>query len=89
MSSNIFIFLAGWASTLSGVALGGWLVYRTKRDPYDPLFLGPGKGDSFNLDDGFDQGASDVGPVTPDAIKTSSEAFLQQFADSLTEKAAK
>jgi hypothetical protein len=50
---TILTFLAGWLSTLSGVALGGWLVYRTKRESYDPLVGPQPKGEAFNLEDMF------------------------------------
>jgi len=46
------LLVSGWLSTLSGVIVGGYLVYRTKRDPYDPFIrTGLEKGQSFHLDD--------------------------------------
>jgi len=85
----LLTFLAGWLSTLSGVALGGWLVYRTKRDPYDPLFASQGKGEVFNIDDDFN--ISDDDKTTtglPKPTKKANEAFVQKFADDLAEKVA-
>ncbi len=81
-----------WIATLSGVALGGWLVYRTKRDPYDPLFPSNQKGESFNLDDGLGTG-QDV-PVIPKDILDANQKFQEQFdvdkfAAGIAEKAKK
>ncbi len=77
---TILTFLAGWLSTLSGVALGGWLVYRTKRDPYDPLFSSSGKGAAFNIDD--DLGRDE--PETPKATAKANKDFMAQFTEDLT-----
>jgi len=79
---TILTFIAGWLSTLSGVALGGFLVYRTKRDPYDQLFSRDSKGSSFNIDDDFEQ----VEPQNPDLPKATAAAnsnFINQFAEKL------
>lgn len=80
---TIFIFLAGWLTTLSGVALGGWLVYRTKRDAYEPLWGGQGKGDSFNVDDGLDHDEDVVGTKLPKSTTMANEAFINQFAETV------
>jgi hypothetical protein len=80
---TIFTFIAGWLSTLSGVALGGFLVYRTKRDPYDPMFSGGDKGGAFNIDDDLGQDE----PVTPEMSQTAAKAnkdFMNQFTEDLT-----
>ena len=65
---------------MAGVMLGGWLVYRTKRDSYDPLFTGQGKGEAFTIDDGLGLdmpvGKSDMPPET----KKANKAFMEQFA---------
>jgi hypothetical protein len=77
-------FLAGWVSTLSGVALGGWLVYRTKRDPYDPLFSRGGVGSSFNIDDDLDNAEqTTANPDLPKATAKANDSFMDQFAEKL------
>jgi len=80
---TIFIFLAGWLSTLSGVALGGWLVFRTKRDTFEPLFrTGADKGDSFNIEDDFD--THEEAPVELGAVsEKANENFIKQFSAKL------
>jgi len=83
---SVILFLAGWLTTLSGVAMGGWLVYRTRRDSYEPLWGGPGKGDSFNVDDGFDQDSDVVGTTLPKSTAAANEAFVNQFADIIAKK---
>jgi hypothetical protein len=83
----IAVFLAGWLSTLSGVALGGWLVYRTKRDPYDPLFpSGSNTGSSFNIDDDLSQVEEESIPGMPKVTAKANTAFVQQFAEELATK---
>lgn len=83
----ISLFCLGAVFTLGGVALGGWLVYRTKRDPYEPMFGGTGKGDSFNLDDGLDVGDD---PATsaglPGVTEKANSNFIKQFAENLADK---
>ena len=64
-------------ATLSGVAVGGWLVYRTKRDPYDPLFMPTQKGESFNLDNDLSTGQDN--PVLPKDILERNRKFQEQF----------
>lgn len=85
-------FILGWLATLSGVAVGGWLVYRTKRDPYDPLFPSNQKGDSFNLDDDLSTGQDN--PVLPKEIMERNRKFQEQFdvdafAKNISDKAKK
>jgi len=79
---TILIFMAGWISTLSGVALGGWLVYRTKRDPYDPLFSRGSKGVSFNIGDDLDQ-EEQSNVDLPQPVASANGAFMTQFAERL------
>jgi len=80
---TIFIFLAGWLSTLSGVALGGWLVFRTKRDTFEPLFrTGADKGDSFNIDDDFNI-VEEAPAVLHPGTEKANENFIKQFSEKL------
>jgi len=83
---QLYTFIAGWLCTLSGVALGGWLVYRTKRDPYDSMFSrADNTGASFNIDDDMDQGDS-VEQEVPKATESANNAFIGQFAEALGKK---
>ena len=85
---TIIAFLLAWISTISGVALGGWLVYRTKRDSYDPLFSRGKAGEVFNIEDDltvFDGSPSSAS--LPKATASANDAFVQQFADRMAEKA--
>lgn len=85
----IIFFLAGWLSALSGVALGGWLVYRTKRDSYEPFFTaGRNAGEAFNIEDDFGQ-VPDKNVELPKATEMANDAFVKQFAEDLAGKAGK
>ena len=44
-------FASGALLSMCGVALGGWFVYRTKREPYESLFSTRPQGEAFNLED--------------------------------------
>ena len=86
---TIFIAVAlSWLISLSGVALGGWLVFRTKRESYEGSFFGSQpKGEVFTISDGLDE----IEPVKSGAriptidksTEQASERFLQQFEDKL------
>lgn len=87
---DIFIaFLLAWICTFTGVALGGWLVYRTKREVHEGLFqTREPVGESFNLDDGFDEDEPFPSKVTiPQPVATANDAFVQQFAETLADQA--
>lgn len=77
----ISLFCLGAIFALGGVALGGWLVYRTKRDPYDPLFSGNGKGMAFNVDDGMT--LTDDPVVLSPATEKANDSFVKQFAEKM------
>lgn len=89
MIDMIIAFVLSWICTLSGVALGGFLVFRTKRDSYEGLFQAQSlAGQAFNTDDGF--GFDD--PVKtktelPTSILDATDRFTQQFAETLAKKA--
>ena len=82
----IVVFLVGWVTTLSGVALGGWLVYRTKREPYEGLFTGDKPGDAFNIQDEFEHTREMTTTKIPEAVEKANDAFVNQFAQAMTEK---
>jgi len=75
----LLCFTAGAFFSLSGVFLGAFMVYRTKRDPYDSFvrFREP-KGQAFNLDDGMDMPAEEPPPL-PDIVKKMNEKFNSQI----------
>lgn len=80
----ISLFCLGAIFALSGVALGGWLVYRTKRDSYDPLFSRSKTGEAFNINDDLNTG--EEGPVDlPEPTKGASDAFIKQFEKKMGE----
>ena len=75
----------GWFATLTGVALGGFLVYRTKRDG-ETLFSGTKKekGEAFNLQDDFmvhDDEKKHEPVEIPDVIQKNSNRFIDQMFD--------
>ncbi|WP_289020395.1 hypothetical protein [Desulfobacter postgatei] len=82
----IVVFLAGWITTISGVAMGGWLVYRTKREPYEGLFTGDKPGDAFNIPDEFEHAQEMVATKIPEAVEKANSSFIDQFAQAMTEK---
>jgi hypothetical protein len=80
----ILFVLLGWIATLSGVALGGFLVFRTKRDRYDALFSsGAPKGEAFSLED---DGTDVVPAEIPEKIQKINRRFVDLFAENLAEK---
>jgi len=92
MTDMIIAFILSWLCALSGVALGGFLVFRTKREGYDHMFQAREQpGESFNLEDEFDfnmdQPKSKV--EFPEEFQKSQDRFVNQFAESLAEKATK
>lgn len=86
----ITAFILAWICTLSGVALGGWLVFRTKREGYDQLFsVSPPEGQAFNTEDGFSFDQSEAKTEIPKSMMDATDRFTQQFAETLAEKADK
>ena len=85
MTDIILVFITGWIATVSGVILGGFLVFRTKREQYDPLFSSgkPPKGEAFVLgDDGTEVQPTEI----PDMINNMNKRFVDTFADRLESK---
>jgi len=88
MMEMILAFLLSWLCTLSGVALGGFLVFRTKRDTYEPLFRAKQpKGEAFNIEDDqlFPQDEPSAAEI-PQPVQAHNDAFMQQFAETLAER---
>lgn len=86
----ILFIIIGWAATLSGVALGGFLVFRTKRDQFDRLFSNGGtpKGDAFVLDDGGTDPTDIMPAEIPEKISGMNKRFVDIFADRMAERGA-
>ena len=82
----LIAFGMGGVMTLMAVALGGFLVFRTRRDSHEALFqVKQPKGDAFVLDPmetGF--GDMEQKDVVPDIIKKQTDRFTEQL---LREKA--
>jgi hypothetical protein len=84
----ILAFILAWICTLSGVALGGFLVFRTKREGYDSLFkVKPPEGQAFNLDDDYSFDQTPTKTEIPKPVDEANSKFMEQFAESLAEKA--
>lgn len=88
---DVFIaFALSWICTVSGVALGGFLVFRTKRESYEGLVqVKQPSGDAFNLDDGlgFSEPLKSSAEL-PKPIATANDAFVQQFAETVASRAS-
>lgn len=84
----ILAFILAWACALSGVALGGFLVFRTKREGYDSLFqVKQPEGQVFNVEDGLDFGSPPASKVEfPREVQEAQDRFTEQFAQSLADK---
>lgn len=76
----IFFWILTIAFALGGVILGGWLVYRTKREPYEPMLRGSSKGEAFTipLDDEIPESKLED---TPESILSRMGDFMHQIGD--------
>ena len=69
----------GWMATITGVLVGGLLVFKTKRGGYEPLFTPKSDQPSaFNLADEFEQ-VEDEPPPIPEVVSRMNEKFQNQF----------
>lgn len=86
---NILAFILAWACSLSGVALGGFLVFRTKREGYDNMFsVKQPEGQAFNVNDGFELRDTQTSKTEfPAEFREAQDRFTEQFAQSLADKA--
>lgn len=77
-------FAAGWAAAISSVALGGYLVFRTKREAYEPFVGLPAKRAEgpINIIDPVDEVPMDI----PASVQDSNQTFVDQFMRRLAEK---
>lgn len=88
METALF-FVAGWLSALSGVMVGAYAVFKTRRDPGESFFGGGGKGDAFNLDDDFSIDDVSAKTTLPKSTEKANDSFINQFAKNLAEKVGK
>lgn len=96
MIEILVAFVLAWLCSLSGVALGGFLVYRTKKETYEPFFpkKEDGEGKAFNVydplapDNDEDEVYTSVNNDPSDILYSNSNRFAEQFAESLATKAA-
>lgn len=92
MDTAIIIFIAiciSWLISLSGVALGGWLVFRTKRESYEgSLFGSQPKGEAFHIIDNDAvepiKSTAHIPPAYDKATEEATNRFLQQFEERLS-----
>ena len=80
--------ITGWFITFVSVALGGWLVFKTKRESHEGLF-NPGKQEAevFNVDDFGDLDGEKVAKemteqpqqFESDIMRNAQNRFQQQF----------
>jgi len=90
MGDIIIAICAGWLATLSGVALGGWLVYRTKRESHEGLWSAkPPEGDAFNIIDDEQSEHMQSSASLPRAVESANEAFINQFVEGLADATTK
>lgn len=84
--TDILIALAlGGLLSLTGVALGGLLVWKTKREPYERFFGGAPKGEVFSIDDLGEEEEEEQPTRVSEEIQRRTDAFVDQFAAGLGE----
>ena len=87
MIEMIIAFVLSWLCTITGVALGGYLVYRTKRESYEGFMnVADPKGESFNIADDFADEPAKSKAEIPRPVTVANDRFTEQFAASLAEK---
>ncbi len=77
----LIAFGMGGLLTIMSVALGGFLVFRTRRDSHEPLFsMNSPKAESFVLDPMDDTiTGEDNKDIVPDLLKKQTDRFLDQL----------
>jgi len=76
----------GWLATLSAFALGAFVVFKTKREPYESMFaLKEPKGEAFNLEDEFaDKTEPGEEPKLPSIVGRFNSRFKMQANEGMT-----
>lgn len=77
----LIAFSMGGILTLMSVALGGFLVFRTRRDSHEPLFgISSPKAEAFVLDPMDEtETKEDNEDIVPGLLKKRTDAFLEQL----------
>ena len=85
MIDMMVAFILAWISTISGCALGGYLVFKTKREHYESLWSPGGQsGESFNIEDDLSDMPSHTSSASiPEAVERENDRFIDQFAEKL------
>ena len=81
--------LTGWFISFASVALGGWLVFKTKREAHEGLFRSEKpEADVFNVDDFSDMTGEKVAEEVAqpqefesDIMRSAQNRFQQQFSE--------
>jgi hypothetical protein len=75
----LMVFWSGALIVLFGVLLGGILVFRTKREAYEPLFQPKTSGGAVNLDDIVIPEPEEDRDVLPGIVAEQNDRFLRQL----------
>jgi hypothetical protein len=88
MIDMVIAFILAWISSISGVALGGYLVFKTKREHYESLWSPGGQmGESFNIDDDLSDVPQHASAATiPEPVERANDLFMDQFAEKIAER---
>ena len=73
----IALLAFAWAATLSGVIVGGHLVFRASGN-YGRLF-GQGQGGAYNIEDGTEEREIDFEQDAPEALRRHMDRFKSSF----------
>lgn len=83
MSPMLYILLGvlvGWACTLSSGALIGYMIFKTKREPSDPMFqFHKPKAEVFNIAEDWEKEVLEPEP-TPEEVAEAAKRFREQQA---------
>ena len=72
----IGLFAAGWAATISGVIVGGWLVYKASGGRQ---MFKPERGSAYNLDEDILDPDQAEPPEMPDGLMNYNQQFKDQY----------
>jgi len=76
----LLFYPIGALSVLLGVALGSWIVFKTKREAHESLFSGKEKpGQAFNIEEDWEKELPET-TETPTKVAQAANRFRQQFA---------
>jgi hypothetical protein len=73
----IALLAFAWLATLSGVLVGGHLVYKASGNAGD--LFSTGKGGAYHIDDGLDASEPDLSEQVPESLAKHMDRFKQSF----------